>query len=96
MMDSMLPLGLVLEGCYPGKVKPLIIQVPDDFLDLSGWSEGEAQVAATQSLVMELVRRNRISTGRAAELLGISRWEIDSVLAAYNVDVVDWDPADLA
>ena len=88
----MVPLGLFLEGCYPGGVKPLTIQVPDDLFALSGWSEGEAQVAATQSLVMELVRRNRVSTGRAAELLGVSRWDIDRLLGEYNIDVVDWEP----
>jgi len=44
---------------------------------------------AREALVMELLREHRISQGKAAELLGISRTELFPLMTRYEVSVVD-------
>ncbi|MBI2820611.1 MAG: UPF0175 family protein [Acidobacteria bacterium] len=48
-----------------------------------------------EALVMELLREHSISQGKAAELLGLPREELFSLMAKYQVPVVDLDPAEL-
>lgn len=72
-------------------MRPLTIEVPDEYFELSGGDEGKARERATRSVVAELVRCGQISTGRAAELLRVSRWDIDAVLGEYQVHTVEWD-----
>ena len=47
-------------------------------------------------LVVELVREGRISTGKGAELLGISKWSFIQVLAERGVDYFTESPEELA
>ena len=49
--------------------KSIYMEIPDELLELLG-SEDEAAKEAKQSLVLDLVRRGRISRSKAADLLG--------------------------
>jgi len=40
-------------------------------------------------IVLELVRKGRLSSGKAAELLGMSRWEFMDLMTEYNVPMTD-------
>lgn len=42
-----------------------------------------------EALVMELLREHRISQGKAAELLGISRNDLFPLMAKYQVSLMD-------
>ena len=44
---------------------------------------------AKEALVMELLREHRLSQGKAAELIGISRTDLFSLMSRYEVSVVD-------
>lgn len=74
-------------------MKTLRIELPDDALD--GMSEEQAQVVAREALLVKLYDLGVISTGRASEILGISRRAFLDLLGQYNVSLFD-ESMDLA
>ncbi|MEK6683014.1 MAG: UPF0175 family protein [Nitrospirota bacterium] len=58
-------------------------------------SKKEAKTEAKQAMVFDLVRRGKISKGRAAELLGINLWDLPELLAQYDIPWFDYSPDDL-
>lgn len=46
-------------------------------------------------MVFDLVRRGKISKGKAAELLGISLWNLPERLAQYDIPWFEYSPDDL-
>jgi len=69
-------------------VTTLQVTIPDELLDLLG-----SRQAATEHLqraaVLELIKRQVISQGKGAELLGCSLWELREHMAEADVPVVD-------
>lgn len=51
------------------------LDLEDDLVALLRQLNQPVQQAARELIVLELYRRGTISSGRAAELLGMSRWE---------------------
>lgn len=49
----------------------------------------EAESKAKEAYVMTLLRHDDISTGRAAELLGIPRVELFDLMGAYGISIFD-------
>jgi len=72
----------------------LTIDISDELLKLFP-SKKEAKSEAKQAMVFDLVRRGKISKGKAAELLGISLWDLPELLAQYDIPWFDYSPADL-
>ena len=68
-------------------MKTLRIELPDDALD--GMSEEQAQAVAREALLVKLYDLGMISTGRAAEILGISRRAFLDMLGEYGVSEFD-------
>jgi len=64
--------------------KSIYIEIPDELLELLG-SEEEAAKEAKQSLVLDLVRRGKISRAKAADLLGMDLWEMPAFLSEYKI-----------
>ncbi|HGE73062.1 TPA: UPF0175 family protein [Candidatus Poribacteria bacterium] len=64
--------------------KSIYIEIPDELLELLG-SEEEAAKEAKQSLVLDLVRRGKISKAKAADLLGMDLWEMPAFLSEYKI-----------
>jgi predicted HTH domain antitoxin len=62
----------------------ITIEVSDELMKLLG-SEEEIAKKAKQALVMDLVRRGKISKSKAAELLGISLWDLPELLSKYEI-----------
>lgn len=67
----------------------ITMEVSDELMKLLG-SEEEIAKEAKQALVMDLVRRGKISRGKAAELLGISLWDLPELLCSYNIPWFDY------
>lgn len=65
-----------------------------EFLELLGSEEDVGRVAKT-AVVMDLVRRGRISRAQAAELLGLALWDLPGLLAQYRIPWFDYSPDDL-
>ncbi len=75
-------------------MKPLTIELPPELLELLG-SEEEARREAKVALVLDLVRRDKVSRAKAAELLEISLWDFPALLAQYRIPWFDYSAEDL-
>jgi len=68
---------------------PLTIDLPPELLQLLG-SQEAAQREAKTALVLDLVRRGKLSRARAAEFLQISLWDFPALLAQYRIPWFDY------
>ena len=64
--------------------RTITIEVSDQLLELLG-PEDEIGKEAKRSLVLSLIARGKISKGKAAELLGISLWDMPELLSEYRI-----------
>jgi predicted HTH domain antitoxin len=71
------------------------VTLPRSLLYDSGLSEREAGAALLRAFVLSLYRRDRISSGKAARLLGVSRLAFIRVLAEEGVPYLDYTPEEL-
>jgi len=72
----------------------LTIDISDELIKLFP-SKKEAKEEAKQAMVFDLVRRGKISKARAAELLGISLWNLPELLAQYDIPWFNYSSDDL-
>jgi len=63
----------------------LILKLPQELIPILEANEAELEGRILELIVLELVRQQRISTGKAAELLGISKWEFVQLLGQNNI-----------
>ena len=75
-------------------MKTVTIELPPALLGLLG-SEEEAKRGAKVALVLDIVRRGRVSRAKAAELLEISLWDLPALLAEYRIPWFDYSPEEL-
>ena len=71
----------------------LELELPDELLDTL--REQDFAVKAKEALVMELLREHQISQGKAAHLLGMNRDDLLSLMAKYQIPVIDLTEAEL-
>jgi len=71
------------------------VPIPDDLAALLG-PEDRLPQAVTEAVILELFRERRISTGKAAELLGLAYREFLALLQTKNIAVVTTPPRDAA
>lgn len=71
----------------------LELELPDDVV--MGLREEEVAARAKEALVMEFLREHRVSQGKAAELLGVTRHELFELMTKYQVPVIDLTPEEL-
>ena len=67
----------------------LEITIPDALLDLGG-GRAEVQNRAAEWLTLSLFTRDKISSGKAARLLGISRIEFLRLLREHGIAYADY------
>jgi len=48
-----------------------------------------------EAFVFDLVRRGKVSKGKAAELLGISWWDLPDLIAQYQIPWFSYSQAEL-
>jgi predicted HTH domain antitoxin len=71
----------------------LDVELPDElFAELR---KEEIETKVKEALVMELLRDHRLSQGKAAEILGISRYELIDLMTNHRVPVIDLDTEEL-
>lgn len=75
-------------------MKGFTVELPGELLEILG-SEEEARRDAKIAVVLDLVRRGRISRAKAAELLGLTLWDLPALLAQYRIPWFDYSPDDL-
>jgi predicted HTH domain antitoxin len=75
-----------------GTMRTLEIDYPDDVL--AGIDEAALRSLAREALFVRLYQQGLLSSGRAAALLGITRWDFLDLLGRYGVSSFD-DELDL-
>jgi predicted HTH domain antitoxin len=85
---------LALLGIGGSQVKAVTIELPAELMQLLG-TEEEAKQEAKVALVLDLVRRGKLSRAKAAELLGLSLWNLPTLLEQYRIPWFDYSPEDL-
>lgn len=77
---------------------PLNIQLelPRDLLDALNVAEGELEPRLKTLIALELFREDRISSGKAAELLGLSKVAFVQLLAQHGIPYFTETPHELA
>ena len=68
-------------------MRTLDIEYPDDVL--RGIDEAHLQVLAREALFTRLYEQGLLSSGRAAQLLGITRWDFLDLLGRYGISYFD-------
>jgi predicted HTH domain antitoxin len=58
--------------------------------------ERKAAEEFTQAVVLDLVRTGRISAGKGAELLHMTRHDFLDLMAAHDMSTIDYPPESLA
>ena len=61
------------------------LQIPRDLLGTLDIPETQLEMRILELVALELFRQERISAGKGAELLGISKWEFIQLLARHNI-----------
>ncbi|MBI2215720.1 MAG: UPF0175 family protein [Candidatus Rokubacteria bacterium] len=63
---------------------------------LKTFESEDLSAKAKEALVMTLVREHRVSQGKAAELLGVSRYQLVDLMAKHHVRAFDYGGEELA
>jgi predicted HTH domain antitoxin len=74
---------------------PVTVNVPRTLLAECGLSAQAAGDEILRAFVLSLYRRDRISSGKAARLLGIHRLTFIRLLAEENIPYLDYTPEEL-
>jgi predicted HTH domain antitoxin len=75
-------------------MKSIEILVPEEIVNLLG-SEEAVRQGAREAFIFDLVRRGKVSKGTAAELLGISLWELPDLIAQYQMPSFSYSQEEL-
>ncbi len=71
------------------------IELDQELVDLLHTVEGRREDKVKEYLVLELYRRREISSGRAAELLGMERFEFVRYASRLGIPYFDLDDREL-
>ena len=71
------------------------VTMPLDILLDFGFSEEKTARRMLELFVIDLYRRNHISSGKGAELLGIQKYDFIQLLASENVSYFDYTMTEL-
>ncbi len=72
------------------------VSLPDFILTSYGWSEPEVPSRVRETLVMELLRMNRITEREAAVALDLDRWRLIDLMGLHQVPAIRITPEELA
>jgi len=74
-------------------MKTLRIELPEEIVELFG--EKELEASLKKWAVLELVRADKLSSGKAAEILGVTRWEFMELMSSHDVPMADFPEEEL-
>ena len=72
----------------------LVLEFPEGIQE-KGLQDDDVLLKAKEAAVMELLRKGKISQGKAAELLEITRYELFDVMAKYDIPVIEMTEEEL-
>lgn len=71
------------------------LELPEELLNLFD-SQETANREAREAFVLDLLRQEKISQGKAAELLGVTRWDLPELLSKHHIPAISLEPEELA
>ena len=71
------------------------VDLPDEVLTAFDWQDAEVPKKVRETLVMELLRLDRLSEAQAAHALGFDRWELLETMGRYGVPAIRVSPEEL-
>ena len=74
-------------------MKAISIELPDEIVELFG--EAELEVSLKQWTLLELVRSGKLSSGKAAEILGMTRWEFMELMSSHDIPMANFSEEEL-
>jgi len=74
-------------------LKSVSIEFPEEIVDLYG--EEELKSSIRKWSVLELVKNGKISSGKAAEILGMTKWDFMELMSEYDIPMVNFSPEEL-
>jgi predicted HTH domain antitoxin len=75
-------------------LKKLVLEFPPEVLE-EDLQDRDVQMKAREGAVMELLRKGKLSQGRAAELLDISRNDLFDLMTKYDIPVTNMSQDEL-
>ena len=71
------------------------LALDDDLVELLRVLPQPMETTASESIILELYRQGQLSGGKAAELIGLSRWDFiqkaaDAGIPYFNMGEQDW------
>jgi len=74
-------------------LKAVIIEFPEEVVEL--YEEKELENSVRKWSVLELVRNGKLSSGKASEILGMTRWDFMELMSDYDIPMVNFSPEEL-
>ncbi len=68
--------------------KDFHVSLPQEVVGGFGWNEAEVPRRVRETLVMDLLRLDRLSEAEAARILELARWELLDLMGRYGVPAV--------
>ncbi len=75
--------------------EPVSVDIPPEVVELLGPGPSRAAACLKRLALIELFRRGEVSSGYAAEVLGMSRWDFIRLLGEHGVPYVDMTAEEL-
>lgn len=75
------------------KLKTISIEFPDEIAEL--FEEKDLENSLKKFAVLELVREGKISSGKAAEILKMTRWDFMDLMYLYDIPNVNFSEDEL-
>ncbi len=75
-------------------MKEILVKVPRDLVRILKVRDEEVPKVVRLYLAIELYRDRKVSLGKAAEIAGVSKWEMIEILASKGVPI-QYDVEDL-
>ena len=76
-------------------LKQFEVELPEEVLLGFGWKDAEVSQRVRETLVMDLIRLDKISEAEAAAFLGLNRWELLEIMGRYKVPAIRMSPEEL-
>ena len=74
--------------------RKLVLEFPEEISE-KDLADEEVRRKSKEGAVFELLRKKKISQGKAAELLGITRNELFDLMAKFDIPVIDMSEEEL-
>jgi len=74
-------------------LKSVSIEFPEEVIELYG--EEELKNSVRKWSILELVKNGKLSSGKAAEILEMTKWDFMELMSDYDIPMANFPPEEL-